>query len=206
MNKVVVIGASGHGKVVASLAESLGYDVVGFADDNSNISFLESWPVKRPREWEKNKYLFALGIGNPRHRQRFFLDLINDGCDPLTLVHPAAVVDKSVRIGRGTVICSGAIISVGVNIGDGAILNTGCVVDHDTIVGDFAHICPGTCLAGEVKIGIGSWIGIGASVNQRLNIGNWVMVGAGSAVISDLAQETIAVGVPAKIKKTKSYF
>ena len=89
------------------------------------------------------------------------------------------------------------------SIGTGVILNTSCSVDHDAQLDDGVHICPGSCLAGEVKVGARSWIGIGASVIQQVRIGLDVTVGAGSVVVSDLACSVTAVGVPARVVSPK---
>jgi acetyltransferase-like isoleucine patch superfamily enzyme len=92
-----------------------------------------------------------------------------------------------------------AVVQAQASIGTGAILNTGCSVDHDAQISDVVHICPGARLAGEVKVGARSWIGIGASVIQQVRIGSDVTVGAGAAVVRDLPDGVTAVGVPARV-------
>ncbi len=79
------------------------------------------------------------------------------------------------------------------------ILNTSCSIDHDCSVGCFVHVSPGARLAGNVRVGDESWIGIGATVRQSIAISSKVMVGAGAAVVNDLPSGVTALGVPAKI-------
>ncbi|MNJ71095.1 UDP-N-acetylbacillosamine N-acetyltransferase [compost metagenome] len=88
-------------------------------------------------------------------------------------------------------------------IGPGSILNTGCSVDHDCVLGTAVHISPGARLAGGVKVGDLSWVGIGASVRQLVRIGSDVIVGAGAAVTTDVADAQTVVGVPARTLANK---
>ena len=71
-------------------------------------------------------------------------------------------------------------------------------------IGEFAHISPNAALAGGVKVGAFSHIGIGASVIQRLKIGQRCIIGAGAAVVRDIASDSVAVGVPARVIKKNS--
>jgi len=97
------------------------------------------------------------------------------------------------------VVFAQAAVQAQASIGKGAILNTSCSVDHDAQLSDAVHVCPGARLAGEVKVGARSWIGIGASVIQQVRIGSDVTVGAGAAVVRDLPNGVTAVGVPARV-------
>ena len=45
MNRLIIVGASGHGKVVADIASRLGYSDIVFLDDNKNISECNGYPV-----------------------------------------------------------------------------------------------------------------------------------------------------------------
>jgi len=95
-------------------------------------------------------------------------------------------------------VVGGVVVNADAQIGRGVILNTGCSVDHDCILQDFVHISPGARLAGNVRVGAGSWIGIGAVVREGVRIGSDVMVGAGATVINDIPDNTRVAGVPAR--------
>lgn len=203
MNRLAILGASGHGKVVADTAECCGWQSVEFFDD--------AWPGLQENDaWSVVGNTTALmgrladfdgvliGIGNNRIRQAKLLELQAAGARVVTLVHPAASVSRYAVIGEGTVVFAGAVVNAGTRINAGGILNTGSSIDHDCVLGYAVHISPGARLAGGVQVGDLSWIGIGASVCQQIQIGQQVMVGAGAAVICDVPNDVTVAGVPAK--------
>lgn len=203
MKRLAVFGASGHGKVVADTAEWCGWQSVEFFDD--------AWPsVQKNGVWsvlgDTSVLLKSLAdfdgvlvaIGNNQIRYGKMLELQEMGARLVTLVHPSATVSRYAEIAEGTVIFAGAVVNAGCVIRLGAILNTGCSVDHDCVLGNAVHISPGARLAGGVHVGDESWIGIGSSVRQLINIGERVVVGAGSAVVSDIQNDMVVAGVPAK--------
>lgn len=196
---VVVIGGSGHAKVVVSLLQACGRTVGGVYDDDSRRwgSTVLGVPVvgSVASIAESSNSLGVIAVGNNVVRKRLagLLDLRWE-----TLVHPAAYVHPSVSLGAGSVVFAGAIIQPDTAIGDHVIVNTGATVDHDCRIGDFVHLAPGVHLAGSVRIGEGAFLGIGSSVVQCLEIGAWTTVGAGGAVVSNLPPDVVAIGVPAK--------
>ncbi|WP_368644599.1 acetyltransferase [Castellaniella ginsengisoli] len=204
MKLLAILGASGHGKVVAEIARAAGWDQVEFYDD--------AWPAKAQIGiWQIVGDTSALlmsserfsgvvvAIGSNVIRLQKLQELQAAGLTLATIVHPAAIVSESASLGVGTVVMAGAVINADARIGLGAILNTGCGVDHDCVLGEAVHISPGAHLAGDVHVGDRSWIGIGASVRQGQRIGAGVMVGAGAAVVTDITDDVIAVGVPARV-------
>ena len=204
MNKqLVIIGASGHGKVIADIAEKNGYKNIVFLDDNSEVNFCGKYPVvgascEASRQIDSD---FIVGIGCAEIRKKIQKLLIEENLHIVTLVHPKAVVATDVYIGIGTVVMAGAIINPGTTIGNGCIVNTGATVDHDNIIGDFAHISVGSHLAGTVHIGKGTWIGAGAVVSNTVSICDNCMIGAGAVVVKDIVEAGTYVGVPTeKIK------
>lgn len=207
MKTLAVIGASGHGNVVADAARSSGlWQKIVFYDD--------AWPAKIANGDSEivgntktllaldQKPDFVIAIGNNNVRLAKQQQLVNAGFTPVTVIHPRAVVSLNAVVGLGSVIMAGAVINAYAVIGAACIINTNAVVEHDCILGDAVHISPGACLAGGVQVGDASWVGIGASVVQLITIGKNVVVGAGAAVIKHLGDNVTAVGVPAKIVKS----
>lgn len=203
MKKLAILGASGHGKVVADTAECCGWQSVEFFDDAwPSIQKSGVWPIvgdtiallKKLADFDG----VLVAIGNNRIRYAKLLELQAMGGRLVTLVHPAAVVSRYAEIAEGTVVFAGAVVNAGTIIKPGAILNTGCSVDHDCVLGNAVHISPGARLAGGVCVGDESWVGIGSSVRQLINIGQSVVVGAGSAVVRDIPNGMVVAGVPAK--------
>ena len=111
------------------------------------------------------------------------------------------MVDRLVNLAEGVQIIQGAIVNRGVSIGKHTIVNTNATVDHDCKIGDFVHIAPGATLCGGVKVGKRTLIGANATVLPNCEIGANVNVGAGAVVTTDLPDNVVVVGVPAKIIK-----
>ena len=197
INNIIIIGASGHGKVVAEIALLSGYSV-SFWDDDI-FKKLEEYEVsQRKLEVPQDSYLI-IGIGNNKIRE--FLSVQYSKNYYCLLKHPKAVISERTQIGIGTIAMSSVCVNVGAIIGDHCILNTNCVIDHDCLIDDFAHISPNATLCGNVKIGKGTWVGAGATIIQGVKVGVNVTVGAGAVIINDVPDNVTVVGNPAKIIK-----
>ncbi|WP_394199340.1 acetyltransferase [Litoreibacter albidus] len=195
MTPLLIIGAGGHGKVVADTAHASGYTNIAFLDD--------AWPEKTKNgSWDLcgiptiSQTSTFCAVGNNAARERIFSDF--ELSNAPVLKHPSSIVSPSSRFGEGTLLVAGTIVNADTRIGRGVILNTACSVDHDCKIGDFAHISPGARLAGGVKVGKRSWIGIGAVVREGIHIGDDVIVGAGSVVVEDIISGAKVCGVPAR--------
>ncbi len=205
MRKLIIIGASGHGKVIADIALLSGYDQVDFLDDNPAVKSVGEYKVLGASsiapELADSECDFVVGIGNATIRQRIQKEIVAAGCNVVTLIHPQAVVAYDVTIGVGTVVMAGAVINPGTTIGDGCIINTCSSVDYDNIIGDFSHLSVGAHTAGTVTLGERCWLGIGAVVSNNISVADDCMIGAEAVVVKDLKKTGTYVGVPAtKIK------
>lgn len=194
LKKLVIIGASGHGKVIADIALKVGYEEIVFLDDNENLSECAGFPVVG----KSNKALKIDGdkivaIGNATIRER-----LQSSVETITLIHPNAVISRRVEIGEGTVVMAGAVINSDTVIGKGCIINTGASIDHDCVIKDFVHISVGAHVAGTCHIGERTWVGAGAIVSNNINICSDCMIGAGALVIKDIEKTGTYVGVPAR--------
>jgi len=201
--RLAILGASGHGKVVADAAQAGGWASIEFFDDAwPERSSNGVWPVigngaqLLDRISEFDGVIVAIGT-NAVRRQKLER-LRNQGAALVSIVHPSAVVSPHAVLGEGSVVFAIAVVNAFSRIGEGAILNTGCSVDHDCDLGACVHVSPGARLAGGVTVGDESWIGIGASVRQLVAIGTQVVVGAGAAVVSDISDNMTVAGVPAR--------
>ncbi|WDC84201.1 acetyltransferase [Caloramator sp. mosi_1] len=199
---LIIIGASGHGKVVADIASKMGnWNDILFLDDNeSTKECLGFRVVGKISEAYKYKEVadFFIAIGKNEVREKIQENLIYEGFNIVSLIHPNAVIGTDVKIGVGTVVMAGAVINSSTKIGKGCIINTNSSVDHDNIIGDYVHISPGANLAGTVTIGKGSWIGIGSSIINNINVISSCKIGAGAVVVNDISEPGTYVGVPAR--------
>ena len=203
MTKCAILGASGHGKVVAEIAELNGYIQIDFFDDRwPELVNQEHWKVLGNTQALLNKIemydLIVVAIGNNTIRLKKQRILKEAGSVFKALIHPKAVVSQYSQIGIGSVIMANAVVSSFASIGKSCIINTSSTVDHDCVFLDGVHISPGANLAGAVNIGECAWVGIGAQVKQLVNIGSGVIIGAGSTVLKDIPNNHIVVGNPAK--------
>lgn len=200
MNRLIIIGASGHGKVVADIARLSGYTDIAFLDDAPGIEEVSGYPVlgavSMCPEFLQDDFFVA--IGNSDIRRRIQDEITSSGARLVTLIHPSAVVAQDVAIGEGSAVMAGAVINPSVRIGRGCIVNTSASVDHDCVIGDFSHISVGAHLAGSACIESGCWIGIGAVVSNNLSVCVDTTVGAGAVVTRNIDTPGTYVGVPAR--------
>ncbi|MCX0429256.1 MULTISPECIES: acetyltransferase [Aeromonas] len=204
MIKCAILGASGHGKVIAELAELNGFKEIIFFDDRfPELMQLAHWQVKGCTTdllaLVQDFDLVVVAIGNNSTRLQKLRVLQQFGAKLVPLVHPHATVSGYAQLGEGTVVMAHAVVNAFATVGVGGIINTSATVDHDCVLADGVHISPGAHLAGGVCVGEHSWIGIGAQVNQLICIGNKVIVGAGATVIRDIPDFQTVVGTPAVV-------
>ena len=204
MKRIVLIGASGHGKVCAEIAElSKEYAEIIFLDDNPVVKKCGAYDVRGTSndlcQYINDSTDFFVSIGDAEHRKSIQERIEKAGGKAAILIHPNAVVSSDASIGTGTVVMAGAVINTGADIGRGCIVNTSSSVDHDCRIGDFCHIAVGSHVCGTVEIGESCWIGAGATVSNNLNIVAGVTVGAGAVVVNNLEKAGTYLGVPAKL-------
>lgn len=198
MKKLAIIGASGHGKVIADIAVKNGYKEIVFLDDNPNVQECAGFRVVGPSE-DVDKYSdydVIVAIGNASIRKKIHKQVGEYRLT--TLIHPQSVISRRVTIGKGTVVMAGAIINSDTKIGEGCIINTGASVDHDCNIGDFVHVSVGAHVAGTVIIGDGTWIGAGTTVSNNIVICSECMIGCGAVVVSNISESGTYVGGPVR--------
>lgn len=203
MTKLAILGAGGHGRVVADIAESSGWSEIFFFDDCwPEISMSGLWPVVGNQNDLFNKLSefqgVVVAIGDNALRAEKIELLGCRGAELVNIIAPSAVISSGTNILLGTVIMPQVSVGYGAMIGSGSILNTASTIDHDSILGNSVHVGPGAHLAGEVIVGDGGWVGIGAVISNQVTIGKNAIVGAGSVVISDVEAHSTVVGVPAR--------
>lgn len=198
--KIVIIGAGGHGRVVADIARLSGYSEILFLDDNPENKYCKV--VGKTADYIKfdKDYDFFVAIGNNGTRRKICERLNSSGIETVTLSHPSAIICQDVKIGKGTVVMAGAVINTNAILGEGVIINTSSSVDHDCVVGDFSHIAVGAHLAGTVEIGNNVFIGAGATIINDVTVCKDCIIGAGSVIVRNLTKSGTYYGVPAKLK------
>lgn len=200
MKNLIIVGASGHGKVAADIARNNGYSEILFLDDDPSKKACGRYPVvgtvSDAEKYDKSD--FFVGIGNGRNRREIQNTLLKKHLSVVSLIHPSAVIAQDVEIGCGSVVMAGAVINTGTKIGSGCIINTCASVDHDNRIADFVHVSVGAHLAGTVIVGQNTWIGIGAVISNDLEICDECVIGAGAVVVKNIEEAGTYVGVPAR--------
>lgn len=206
--RVLIIGAGGHGQVVADILLAMHRDgsllyPIGYVDDNP--AMMGKRPLNLPVLGNRADIsriphdAVVIGIGNNRHRQALFESLIEQGEQFVNVCHPTAVISPHATLGIGCVVQARAVVNVGSTVGDNVILNTSCSVDHHNHIGSHVHIAPGAHTGGDVVVGDGVLVGIGATVMSGITVGIGGTVGAGAVVTRHVAPYTTVVGIPAQV-------
>ncbi len=209
--KVLIIGAGGQARIVY---EILSYDrnveVVAFVDNviHGNDEQIMGIPVVGDHSvipgLRKDGVTGAIvAVGDNRIRAAHFEELKSMGLEPISAIHPSAIIAPSAKLGNGVTIAMGAIISTGARISSNVIINTGASVDHENRIEENASIGPRCSLAGRVTVKKGAQIGIGSVIREYLTIGENTIIGAGSVVLEDMPDNVVAVGTPAKVIKNR---
>lgn len=189
MNKLLIIGAGGHGKVVYDIAESTKrFDEICFLDDAVKGIFYKSRVVGTVDDINKysNDYSFIVAIGNNKVRRSLQEVLKKQQAKIETLIHCSAVISSSVVIGQGTVVMPNVVVNADTKISEGCIVNTASIVEHDCNIGNFCHISPNVTICGTVSVGESTWVGAGATIINNISICSDVIVGAGSIVLKSI--------------------
>lgn len=207
MKTLYIVGAGGHGRVVADIARLNGYDDIRFLDDAEHPDLKERYVLVGTTQLLSQLPPGAvfIAVGDNYMRERLFRQAEAMSWQLPSLVHPKAVVANSVVLGKGVVVMAGAVVNPDAVIEDGCIINTGATVDHDDRIGAFSHVSVGAHLAGTVRVGRHVWIGAGAIVKNNCSIASNCVVGAGAVVVKNIEDAGVYVGVPAKLMKSINY-
>ncbi|WP_019908918.1 acetyltransferase [Paenibacillus sp. HW567] len=206
MASLLILGAGGHGKVVAETAMlTRQWDRIAFLDNNNNLNNLMGIPIIGCFETyvdHVKSYSHAIvALGNNITRLIWMAKLEKAGFEIPVIIHPSSIISRFCEIESGSVVLAGVVVNANTSIANGCILNTSSTIDHDCIIGKGVHISPGVNVAGTVSIKDFSWLGIGSKIANNVTIGSSVIVAAGAVVISDIPDNVMVAGVPAKIKK-----
>lgn len=204
---ILIIGAGGHGKVVAEALLQGGCAVLGFTDPSvpkgtavhAGLKVLGDDAIVK--NYATDDVLLANGVGSlpgGALRADIYSSFKNKKYSFATVLHPSAVVSSDAQLGEGAQVMASVVLQPGVQIGANSIINTSASIDHDCLIGDNCHIAPGSVLSGGVHVGKNVHIGTGAKVIQSIHIKDNAVVGAGAVVLSDVDEGKTVVGCPAR--------
>jgi len=206
--RLLILGAGGHGRAVADLARACGFTVAGFTERSSSAggpgspvlgTDAELAALIRPQRIDGG----VVGVGNTAlvRRAQLYDVLVAAGVAQPPLVHPRAAASASAEVGPGSVVFAGSVLGSGARIGVNAVLYSGVVVEHECLIGDHAYLSPGVILSGQVTLETGVFLGAGAVVLPGLRIGEGAVVAAGAVVTADVPAGQTVMGVPARVAR-----
>ena len=203
--KLLILGAGGHGRVCAEIARAQGLADIGFLDSGfregefiDGVELIGSGINDLQLRFPPDSVDVFVAIGENHLRSALCEQIRVLGYNQPILRHPSAIVSPSAIIGASSVVMPGVVVNVNSRIGRHCILNTACSLDHDNVLEDGVHICPGVRSAGTVHFGARSFIGTGASLIPNVTVGRDAVVGAGAVVVRDVPARARVAGNPAR--------
>lgn len=212
VQQIAVYGAGGFARELAWLVQSCNgtedlYQVVCFIDDNpathgTLINEIPSMSLATAHQRYPDAAV-VIGVGAPKIRQSIAQKVAAAGFCFATIIHPRTEMSQWVKVGEGTVICSGNILTTNITLGQQVQINLDCTIGHDVIMDDYATLAPGVHISGCVHLGKRVYVGTGAVVingaqGEPIVIGDDAVVGAGACVTKSVAPGLTVVGIPAK--------
>lgn len=200
MNRLIIIGAGGHGKVIADAALKNGYTNICYIDDHATGDVMGFPIIGTTADIEclnDGSMDFIIGIGNNAVRKELAEKY---QVNWVSIVHPSAQIAFNAEIGKGTVVMANAVVNVCATVGEHCIINTGAIIEHDNVIENYAHISPNVALGGTVRIGSLTHVGIGATVKNNTEICSDCTIGAGAVVVKNIKEPGTYVGVPIRKK------
>ena len=207
MDKVLVVGAGGHGKVVGELVElSSAYELAGWVDRghvgkeiNGGVILGGDDDLEKIYQSGVTSVIIGVGsIGDVSVKKKLAELLEEIGFQFISLRHPSAVISMRSDIAQGTCMMAGSVIQTDTSIGKHCIVNTRAVIEHDCSIGSFVHVAPGAVIAGGVHIEDDVHIGLGAVVREGLHVGQGALIAAGAVVIDNVPVGARVAGCPAR--------
>jgi len=213
MRNVVVIGTSGHAKVIVDiLKKDSNYRLLGcLAHSKADIESFCGIPVlgedAELSDLVERYQIHALviGVGDNFRRSQIAarIQQFNPGVQFARAIHPQAIIAEDVQIGEGSVVMAGTVINSGCQIGRHCIVNSRASLDHDSILEDFSSLAPGVTSGGDCHIEQFSAVNIGAILAHGVTVGRHSVVGAGSLLLQSVESHVVAYGSPAKVIRTR---
>lgn len=207
-SQLIIIGAGGHAVSVANVARSAGFNICHFVDPKKegqkllNISIIGSIDVLK----NKRDFNFSIALGDNSSREKIYNE-ITRGFGKISfpaIVHSSAVIGEFSRLGQGTVVMPKAVVGPNSTVGHFCLINTHASIDHDCLMHHFSSLAPGAITGGSVEIGVRSAVSIGAVIKHGIKIGDDCVVGANSYVNTDLPNNLVAYGTPARHVRSRS--
>jgi sugar O-acyltransferase (sialic acid O-acetyltransferase NeuD family) len=219
MTKIVILGAGGLAREVLDIVDKITLhqpstpdrmEVLGFIDENpvTHGKTLNGRPVLGDFSWfskvDVSNIKAVCGIGNNEARRKVTKKAEKRGIEFVNVIHPNVQIGYDVELGKGVVICAGVILTCNIRIGNHVYINLDCTIGHDSILEDYVNLAPSVNVSGNCKLLEGVHVFTNAVVIPPVTVGKWSTIGAGAIVLKDVPDYSVAVGVPAKVIKSRN--
>ncbi len=209
---VMIIGAGGHGRVIADIIEKQGiHTIAGFVDDEKLVGSRDYGysiigTLEDIARLAKDIPGGIVAVGDNWTRGGIAKRICAQAPEFVFIqaIHPTACIAKGVQIGEGAAILAGSMIASNAVVGNHAILFMGALLGHDSVLEDYTSVGPMASLSGNVRVGTYTAVATGSTIIHQIKIGANTVIGAGSTVVRDIPDHVVAYGSPARVQKPRS--
>jgi sugar O-acyltransferase (sialic acid O-acetyltransferase NeuD family) len=192
--KLALFGHGGHAREAACQIEQ---EVTFFVDDKYSNDVAKPISKFNPEE-----YMMIVAVADSKARAEVVSKLPKE-TKYFTFIHPSVhIMDDNIEIGHGSFIGANSILTTNIKLGNHTLLNRGNHIGHDSLAGDFFSMMPCAVIGGNVTLGDNVYLGSCSNIREKINVNSNVVIGMNSAVVKNITESGVYVGVPAKkIKK-----
>jgi sugar O-acyltransferase (sialic acid O-acetyltransferase NeuD family) len=188
--KLALFGYGGHAREAACQIEQ---EVTFFVDDKYANDVAK--PIS---EFNPEEYMMIVAVADSKDRADIVAKLPKE-TKYFTFIHPSVhIMDDNIQVGVGSFIGANSILTTNIKLGNHALLNRGNHIGHDSVAGNFFSMMPNAVVGGNVTIGDNVYLGSCSNIREKINITSDVLIGMNAAVVTNLTESGVYVGVPAK--------
>lgn len=188
--KLALFGYGGHAREVACQIDQ---EVTFFVDDGyaNNIA-------KPISEFNPEEYLMMVAVADS-HDRKAIVDRLPKETKYFTYIHPSVhIMDDNIEVGEGSFIGANSILTTNIQLGKHALLNRGNHIGHDCFIGDYFSAMPNAVVGGNVWVDDKVYIGSCSNIREKIKIIANTTIGMNAAVVKNITESGVYVGVPAK--------
>lgn len=213
VSRVIIVGTGGNCLDILDTLIDINdarhaqvYECMGFLDDdeskwNKGICGVRVLgPLVTASQYTDCAFIFGIGSASNFWKRRDILAKM--GLPPErfeTIIHPTASVSRTAHVGRGVVIFQNATITFNAHLGDYVYVLPNNIISHDAFIGDYTCLAGGVCVSGGVRVGQSCYLGTNSAIKENIRIGNGSLIGMGSVVLSNVPENSVVVGNPARL-------
>lgn len=205
-DQLIIVGAGGFGLEAAAYAEDIirlrgvDFSIAGYLDDTKPVGTLHGdYRVLGNTEGDLDPAaLYIVALGFPQQRRAMSEKLAARGARFATLMHPAAYIASTAKIGAGSIITPFAVIGPQVRLGEQVLVNVSATVGHEAVVGDYCVLAPHAAIHGKAELEPEVFVGTSAVVTNGQTIGARSKLSAGAVAYNSMPSEVVALGNPAR--------